>query len=246
MTDRNSMNRRGPSDLGDGAKWLNVSGETIPAYGVVQFKANFTGGYNQASKPDGASGLYFANGGVGVPSAKHGESLVWKGARLVLLDGSPGVGTVVGPTDGSWAMSEDGTGFVVMHQAVGGIGSVTQVGGGGGIPIIRFQIHEANCDARSAVVRILSRNGSVPGEYEIPYEFELNEAGDTVASKFVVVYDKVNCFLNIPDLLLKNRRGYATYLNGRPWFDYDPWLAFEVTGLCEQQTECEIPSEDTA
>lgn len=132
MTDRHSLNRRGSSDISDTVKWVNTSGSTVPAYGVVQFKANFSAGLNQASKPDGEPRLYFANGPVDIPATKEGESLMWNRARLVLIDGSPTVGDVVGPVADSWKMSEEGVGFLVMHQAVDGVGAVVQVGGGGG------------------------------------------------------------------------------------------------------------------
>lgn len=152
MTDRHSLNRRGSSNLADTAKWVNTSGETVPAYGVVQFKANFASGYSQASKPDGVTGLYFANGPVAIADTKSGESLMWNRARLVLLDGSPVVGTVVGPVEDSWAMSEEGTGFVVMHQAVDGVGSVLQVGGGdNGSVSIWFTIEAVLCPDRDYV-----------------------------------------------------------------------------------------------
>lgn len=146
MTDRHSLLRRGPSTLADAAKWLNTSGETVPAYGVVQFRSNYASNYNQASKPNGEPGLYYANGPVPIDVGKHGESLVWNRARVVLLDGDPAVGTIVGPTANSWAMSEEGTGFVVMHQQVDGIGSVVQVGGGNSMHDIEFVVISMNCD----------------------------------------------------------------------------------------------------
>lgn len=142
MTDRSSSFSRGASDLSDLAKWLNVSGSTIPAYGVVQFKANFAAGYNQASKSNGESGLYFVNGPVDVPNGAHGESLIWNHSRLVLISGDPDVGEVVGPTAGSWEMSSSGVGFIVLHQPVDGIGAVVQLGGGGGtVNLIHGIVH---------------------------------------------------------------------------------------------------------
>lgn len=111
---------------------------------------------------------------------------------------------------------------------------------GGGNKIIRFQIHVADCDNRSAVVKILSSDRTaVEGSYTITGEVETNEAGASVDSKFVVVYDKTGGKLNESNRNLLNRFGYATYLYGRPLHTYDPWWAWEVTGLEEQQTECE-------
>jgi hypothetical protein len=113
------------------------------------------------------------------------------------------------------------------------------VAGGTGASTIRFAIREADCENRSAIVKVLSRAGSVPGEYEIAGQEELNEQGATVASKFVVVYDKAGCYLNESNLNLFGRIGYANYLYGTPLHPYDPWWSFEVTAICEQQTECE-------
>lgn len=104
---------------------------------------------------------------------------------------------------------------------------------------IRFEITEADCEGRSAIVRILSSNGSVPGSYEIYGETETNEAGEVVNSRFVVVYDKTGCYLNESNKNLFGRIGHATYLNGRPKYPYQPWTCFEIVALAEQQTECE-------
>ena len=113
---------------------------------------------------------------------------------------------------------------------------------------IRFQIRESDCETSSAVVKILSRSegvSSVPEEYEIEdtgisqcYS-EQNETGDTVCSKFVEVYDKLGAFLNESNINLVGRLGYAEYLYGQPYVDTQPWLCWEITGLAEQQTECE-------
>jgi len=111
--------------------------------------------------------------------------------------------------------------------------------GGTSTPIIRFEIFESDCEGRSAIVRVLSNNGSVPGSYEIYGEIEQDEQGQDVPSKFVVVYDKTGCFLNESNINLQDRIGYATYLTGRPKYPYQPWTGFEVTSLAEQQTECE-------
>lgn len=241
MTDRNKAARnRSAIDLSSVIPWTNVSGETIPAYAVVQLRTDHDG-VSKASKPDGSSGLFFASGMVSVAEGKSGESQVWSRPRVVLFDGSATVGDEVGPVAGQWYMSTEGTGFRVLLQPnEGGLAVVVQVGGGGdGLSPIRFEIREPDCDARMAICRVLSRNGSVPGEYEIYGETEENEAGETVPSKFVDVYDKVNAFFNESDRKLRGRLGYASYLYGRPRHEYDPWWAFEVTTLCEQQTECE-------
>lgn len=114
--------------------------------------------------------------------------------------------------------------------------------GGGGGETIRFEIYAADCDNRSAVVQILSSRLSshnVTDSYTIDGQTEVNELGETVASRFVAVYDKAGCYLNESNRNLRTRVGYAAYVYGRPLHQYDPWWAWEVIALCEQQTTCE-------
>jgi hypothetical protein len=133
--------------MGDALRWLNTSGETIPAYGVVQLRDNYASGYNQASKPNSSSGLFFVNGPVAVLDTKKGESQLWNRPRLALVSGSPTVGTQVGPVEDSWEMSEEGTGFFVIHQPVGGVATVERIGGGGGgTHEVWFRIESVICN----------------------------------------------------------------------------------------------------
>lgn len=128
MTDRNTARNRSRLDLSPVLPWVNVAGESIPAYGVVQFRADFASGYSQAAKPNGSEGLFFANGPVEVVDTGHGESLLWDRPREVLINGTVTVGDEVGPVDGQWYMSVNGSGWRVLHQAVGGVGVVVQIG----------------------------------------------------------------------------------------------------------------------
>jgi hypothetical protein len=115
-------------------------------------------------------------------------------------------------------------------------------GGSGGGHTIRFEIYAADCDNRSAVVQILSSRLSshnVTDSYTIDGQTEVNELGETVASRFVAVYDKAGCYLNESNRNLRTRVGYAAYVYGRPLHQYDPWWSWEVIALCEQQTTCE-------
>lgn len=131
MTDRLTGKHRTTTGMQDTIRWVNVAGEPIPAYGVVQFRSNYASNFSQAAKPDGAAGLFYVNGGTPIADGLYGESRVWSRPQLVLIDGAPTVGDEVGPVDGEWFMSADGTGYRVIHQAVDGVGSVVQVGGGG-------------------------------------------------------------------------------------------------------------------
>lgn len=131
MTDRSRLQNRSAVDLSAAVPWVNDAGEEIPAYGVVQLRTDYDT-KSHASKPNSTEGLFFVNGPVPVASTKHGESLVWNRPRTVLLDAAAGVGDIVGPVSGSWAMSTSGTGFRVLRQATGGRGVVVQSGGSSG------------------------------------------------------------------------------------------------------------------
>lgn len=128
MTDRNTGRNRSRLDLSPVIPWLNTAGSTVPAYGVVQFRDDYVSGYSQATKPNGSEGLFFVNGPVDVANAAHGESLLWDRPRQVLINGTVTVGDEVGPVDGQWYMSVNGSGWRVLHQAVDGVGVVVQAG----------------------------------------------------------------------------------------------------------------------
>lgn len=170
MTDRSAALSRGASSKADVAAWLNISGATVPAYGVVQFKNNFASGYNQASKPNGRTGVYYANGPVDVTDGGYGESLIWNHSRLVLIEGTPTVGTVVGPTEDSWQMSEAGSGFIVLHQPVDGVGAVVQLGGGSS-NILHGIVNEV-LERGYYLIELAEWDGTTPvaGETEDPCE----------------------------------------------------------------------------
>lgn len=230
MTDRISGQHRTTARMGDALRWLNTSGETIPAYGVVQLRANYSSGYNQASKPDGTQGLFFANGAVAVLATKKGESLLWNRPRLVQVSGSPTVGTQVGPVADSWAMSEEGTGFYVMHQPVDGVATVVQVGsGGGGGHTIWFTIDAVLCpdtddvDETTLEVTATWYNQSCTG---VP-------PGATYNGKYHV-YDLCNYFRGLTPSDMVGGTGRATYQYPLTGYCEPRWIADD---LCPQP-EC--------
>ena len=146
MTNRYSPPNRSNIDLGNVIPWENISGEEIPAYGVVQLRTNFDA-KSKASKPDASTGLFFVNGPTIVAASAFGESHLWDKPRRVLLDAGAAVGDEVGPSEDSWEMSDGGTGWRVLRQAIDGVGVVVQVGGGGGggSHIIWFTVDSVLC-----------------------------------------------------------------------------------------------------
>lgn len=229
---------RSPRDSTPVLRWKNDSGATIPAYGVIRLTSyNSTTDTFSAVKPDGEDGFYFVNGPVTVASGGYGESHLWNASRIALTDGA--YNDSVGPTAGSWEMTTAGSGFRVFSNPSSGSAAIIQESAGSSMPLIRFQIREADCEARSALAHVLSHGGSIPEAFEIYGETELNEAGETVMSKFVYIYDKNGCYLNESNRNLYGRIGHSAYLYGSPKYPYQPWRAWEIIGICEQQTECE-------
>ncbi len=130
MTNRYSPPNRSLIDQESVIPWVNVSGEEIPAFGVIQLRQDFDT-TSKADKPNSTSGLFFVNGPVLVRSEADtpGESYLWDKPRRVLLAAGVTVGDEVGPTEGSWEMSSDGAGWRVLRQAIDGVGVVLQTGG---------------------------------------------------------------------------------------------------------------------
>lgn len=153
MTDRHIKNNRSSVDLSATIPWINDSAEEIPAYGVVQIRTDFDT-TSHASKPNGTDGLFFANGFAPVAAGSHGESLVWNRPRPVLLAAGVTVGDEVGPAEGAWGMTTEGTGFRVLRQRdAAGVGVVVQTGGGGGIELSHGIILEV-CNAGCSTYRV--------------------------------------------------------------------------------------------
>jgi hypothetical protein len=147
MTDRHTRTNRSAVDLSATVPWVNDSGEEVPAYGVVQLRTDFDT-TSHVSKPNGSDGLFFVNGHAPVAISKHGESLLWSQPRPVLLELGVTVGDQVGPVDGEWKMTPNGSGFRVIRQPnEEGIGVVVQVGGAGGSGAhwIEFTVVDVYC-----------------------------------------------------------------------------------------------------
>lgn len=131
MIDRIKAQGRSPIDNSRVMKWKNVSGEEIPAYGVVKLRAYVEADdYFEAVKPDGEGNLHFVNGPVAVANDAFGGSQMWDVSRIGKTSGV--FDDVVGPVDGSWEMTTEGTGWVVFSTPDGGVAALLKDGGGGG------------------------------------------------------------------------------------------------------------------
>src|SRR5690606_26461062 len=98
---------------------VNVSGETLPAFGIAMLHSSgnttvnkrlFTG----VTKPDGGPGVYLINGPTSVEDDGFGKAGFASMPVWVKYSGTaPGQGDTVGPVDDNWTVTTDGTGFVV-------------------------------------------------------------------------------------------------------------------------------------
>jgi hypothetical protein len=147
MTDRIKGPGRSPFDNSRVMKWKNVSGEEIPAYGVVKLQDYIEADdYFEAVKPDGEGALHFVNGPVAVANDAFGGSQMWDVSRIGKTSGA--FGDVVGPVAGSWEMTTEGTGFVVFSTPddYAGTAALLKDGGGsGGGHTIWFTISDVLC-----------------------------------------------------------------------------------------------------
>lgn len=131
MTDRNTAFNRSSRADSNTIPWANVSGETIPAFGVIQLRDNFSV-VSQGKKPNSKTGLFFTNGPVSVATGGRGESRLWNKPQSVSVEATVTVGEEIGPTSGSWKMSSAGSGFRVLRQDTDEVAIVERVGGSGG------------------------------------------------------------------------------------------------------------------
>ena len=146
MIDRIKGQGRSPIDNSRVMKWKNVSGEEIPAYGVVKLQDYVADDdYFEAVKPDGDGSLHFVNGPVAIASNAFGESQMWDISRIGKASGM--FGEVVGPVADSWEMTTEGTGFIVFSTPddYAGTAALLKDGGSGGGQSIWFTIDEVLC-----------------------------------------------------------------------------------------------------
>jgi hypothetical protein len=233
MTDRIKGPGRSPFDNSRVMKWKNVSGESVPAYGVVKLSSYVEDDdYFEAVKPDGKGSLHFVNGPVAVANDAFGGSQMWDISRIGKTSGA--FGEVVGPVDGSWEMTTEGTGFVVFSTPDDYAGTAALLkdggGGGGGGHTIWFTITDVLCPETDYVSETtlvatatwynLSCTGTPPGaEYGGDY----------------YVYDICNYLYGLTPQDLVGTTGRATYHYPLTGYCEPRWI---IDDLCAQP-ECD-------
>lgn len=140
--------------FGNRARWKNTSGETVPAYGVVQVDEYDTDDkYWKVVKPTNVGDMFFVNGRIPVEDDAESSSLPLTVPQECLIDYggvSPDAlvsGVGVSPVPGEWAMgpgtlcslltndSDAGTGWVMLtdnrrHRGIlSGLLSATEYSG---------------------------------------------------------------------------------------------------------------------
>lgn len=207
-------------------KWKNVSGEEIPAYGVVKLNSYVEADdYFEAVKPDGEGSLHFVNGPVAVANNAFGGSQMWDVSRIGKTSGA--FGEVVGPVDGSWEMTTDGTGFVVFSTPDGGVAAILQVGGGGtGTHEIWFRIVSVECVSPTETILTVEPTWYTGGcDTDIP--------GQDPYTGYITVEDVCSIlrFYTAEWLGSGDVVGRATYMYPRSGYCTATWLVDTICGI---------------
>ncbi len=119
--------------------FYNDSGETIPAYAVMQVDewkddANDRD-YFRVIKPDGTGATFILNGPLEVADNSDGMGTRHDGMPARYASGTPTVDQTWGPTSSSWDLASSGTGFNIIGglETIGGVTIVrVSLAGGGG------------------------------------------------------------------------------------------------------------------
>lgn len=115
--------------------FINDSGETVPAFAIMQINSTEGVPLNQAQlvhvvKPTTDGKMYMFNGPLDVRDGKKGRGRLTSPA-VSKCSGTLAVGDSVGPSDGSWEVSSSGSGYKCVGADDDGVVLVAIVGGSG-------------------------------------------------------------------------------------------------------------------
>ncbi len=212
--------------------WKNTSGATIPAWAVIQITdTDVKEGtlYWKCETPGADANVANVafNGPTEVAANAFGVC-TYDAPSRVLYEYPPdvAVGDTVGPKNGQYTISKDGTGFEVLGD-IDTTNKWCHVGksGGSGAPRIRFTILSADftvgygalgCDHVIGLVNHVSCKGASVA------------VGDEVK-----IYDPEYCYFNLPIELLVGLSGTATLMSAD---NYQPGLDYLLDCLEEVRT----------
>jgi hypothetical protein len=154
-------------------RFTNGAGEEIPAYACMRITSAtetdndivFT-----TAKPDSEDRpFYLVNGPLAVPTGGEGRCSTIMQAGYVMTSGSPSVYDEWGPTDGSWEVSESGSGFLMLGPAQSDPtrAPAVQVTAGGSVAIATAQITMDMCgdiDQSISIDNFVLMSGSLTGD----------------------------------------------------------------------------------
>lgn len=109
--------------------WRNDSGETVPAFGIVQ-ATSFDEDelVYSIDKPGAVGDLFFVNGPQSVDDGDYGDSMLWEHGPVALIEeGSTTPSSMVGPIEDSWKLGH-GTRFQMLTTISNGVAGVTTAG----------------------------------------------------------------------------------------------------------------------
>lgn len=227
--------------------YLNTSGEAIPPFGIMEATGDCdyvsaTKKYSiKVRKPTGV-GPYFIDTGNGASASgdgAYGQCVVplthtwWVKYSGAAAPTTAWV-TEVGPKTGQFYVDKNGSGYwyAGVWDSTNGWILVMEKMGGGGKPIVMFQIKTPDCpNARAlATVKAVTDGSGSPA------------VGDTIQ-----ICDKAGCFFNTTNILLNGRIGFAQQMKGVTCVQMagdgtgtddtitNPWVVFS---LCYPDVTC--------
>jgi len=200
--------------------YLNTSGEAVPRYGVLQLVLDVDTATNttiwsvKAAKPSSVDGVFAIDSGKGATAAggpgAYGIAYIpISHAMWVHFSGSaPSTAweTQVGPKEGEWYMTTEGSGYwyAGAYNSDAGLVLVMQIGGSKGAKIIEFEITSAECSGSG------TGSGTAPSDTCTAMAIAINAycGGSIPEGEFEVVDDE-GCWLTGNAQLLVGLKGKA-------------------------------------